>query len=347
MEKMKAIVCTKYGPPEVLKIMDVEKPSPRHNEVLIKIYATTVSSGDCRMRSFKVPFSLWLPARIALGLIKPRKPIQGLWLSGKIEKTGTETMKFSVNQQIYARTLDLKLGAYAEYICLPEDCIIGLKPKNITYEEAVSIPFGGITALYFLRKANIKKGDKVLIYGASGSVGISAVQLCKYFGAEIHAVCSTENFELVGKYGADRFIDYKKENICDIKDRFDIVFDAVGKINKSTGEKLIMEKGNYISVMTSGHAQGGSTELNYLTELVEKDYLKPVIDKCYPFEQIVEAHRYVEKGHKKGNVVISLNNDNYMFNVHNQDKGTLKNHTSHKQGNFNSTGQDIYGGVQA
>jgi NADPH:quinone reductase-like Zn-dependent oxidoreductase len=306
MGKMKAIICTKYGPPEVLKIMDVEKPSPKNNEVLTRIYATTVSSGDCRMRSFKVPLSLWLPARIALGLRKPRKPIQGLWLAGEIEETGNEVNKFKIGQQIYARTLDLKLGANAEYICLPEDCIIGLKPKNLTYEEAVSIPFGGITALYFLRKTNIKKGDKVLIYGASGSVGISAVQLGKYFGAEIYAVCSNENIELVKKYGADKAIDYKKESINDIKDRFDVVFDAVGKINKSIGEKLLKEKGNYISVITSGHAQGGSTELNYLTELVEKNYLKPVIDKCYPFEQIVEAHRYVDTGHKKGNVVITI-----------------------------------------
>lgn len=304
---MKAIITTKYGSPEVLEIREIEKPTPKKNELLIKIKTIAVTSGDCRMRAFNTP--LWymkIPMRLMLGIFKPRKPIQGLWLSGEIEKTGTETKKFSVSQQIYARTLDLKFGANAEYICLPEDCIIGLKPINLTFEEAVSIPFGGITALYFLRKTNIKKGDKVLIYGASGSVGISAVQLGKYFGAEIYAVCSDENMELVKKYGADKAIDYKKERINDIKDRFDIVFDAVGKINKSIGEKLLKEKGNYISVITSGHAQGGSTELNYLTELVEKNYLKPVIDNCYPLEQIVDAHRYVDKGHKKGNVVITI-----------------------------------------
>jgi NADPH:quinone reductase-like Zn-dependent oxidoreductase len=306
---MKAVFTTKYGSPEVLKIAEVDKPLPKKNELLIKIRAIAVTSGDCRMRAFDAPFwYLKIPMGLMLGITKPRKPIQGLWLSGEIEKAGTETVKFSVNQQIYARTPDLKLGANAEYICLPEDCIIGLKPANLTYEEAVSIPFGGLTALYFLRKANIKKGDKVMIYGASGSVGISAVQLGRYFGAEICAVCSNENMELALKYGADKAIDYKKESIDDIKDRFDVVFDAVGKINKSTGKKLLKQKGKYISVMTSGHAQGGSMELNYLTELAENNFIKPVIDKCYRFEQIAEAHRYVDKGHKKGNVVISLNN---------------------------------------
>ena len=167
-----------------------------------------------------------------------------------------------------------------------------------------------MTALYFLKKANLKKGDKVLIYGASGSVGMSAVQLGKYFGAEIYAVCSIENTELVKKYGADQAIDYKKENIKEIKDRFDVVFDAVGKINKSIGEKLLSPKGRYISVVSSGHAQGGSTELNYLTELVEKNHLKPVIDRSYPLEQMVEAHSYVDKGHKKGNVVITVKHNN-------------------------------------
>jgi NADPH:quinone reductase-like Zn-dependent oxidoreductase len=307
---MKAVLTTKYGPPEVLKITEVKKPFPKKNELLIKIMSIAITSGDCRMRAFNPPFwYLIIPMRLTLGILKPRNPIQGLWLAGEIAEIGNKVNKFKIGQQIYGRTLDLKLGANAEYICLPEDCIIGLKPQNLTYEEAVSIPFGGLTALYFLKIANIKKGDKVLIYGASGAVGISAVQLGKYFGAEIYAVCGHENMELVKKYGADKVIDYKKENIKDIKDRFDIVFDAVGKINKSIGEKLLIPEGRYISVVTSGHSKGGRSELNYLTELVEKNNLKPVIDKCYPFEQIVEAHRYVDKGHKKGNVVISLNNE--------------------------------------
>jgi len=299
-EKMKAIICTKYGPPEVLKIVEVDRPEPKANELLIRIKAVAVTSGDCRMRAFDVP--IWyfkIPMRLMLGIFKPRRPVQGLWLAGIIEKAGTKITKFSVNQQIYSRTVDLKFGANAEYICLPENCIIDLKPENLTYEEAVSIPFGGITANYFLKKANIKKGDKVLIYGASGSVGISAVQLGKYFGAEIHAVCGTENFELVRRYGADRCFDYKNENISDIKNRYDIVFDAVGKINKSKVNKFLNLKEKYLSVMTSGHAKGSRSELSYLTKLAEDNHIKPVIDRCYPFEQIVEAHRYVDKGHKK------------------------------------------------
>jgi len=303
---MKAIITTKYGPPEVMELREVDKPIPKNKEILIKIYATTVSSGDCRMRSFDVPLSLWIPARLSLGLTRPRNTIQGLWLAGEVEKTGTNVSKFKVGQQIYGRTLDLKLGANAEYVCLPEDCILGLMPQNLTYAEAVSLPFGGVTALYFLKKANIKIGEKVLIYGASGAVGISAVQLGKYFGTEVYAVCSTENIEMVKNFGADKVIDYKKEDIKEIKDRFDIVFDAVGKINKSISKKLLNPKGRYISVLTSGHAQGGSTELNYLTELAEKNYLKPVIDKCYTLEQMVEAHRYVDKGHKKGNVIVTV-----------------------------------------
>lgn len=308
MEKMRAIKTTKYGPTEVLKIVEMDKPSPKKNEVLIRIKAIAVTSGDCRMRAFNPPFwYFYIPMRLTLGILKPRKPIQGLWFSGDIEESGKETSKFTAGQQVYARTQDLKFGANAEYICLPEDGILGLKPQNLTYEEAVSLPFGGVTALYFLKKAKIKKGEKVLIYGASGSVGLAAVQLGKYFGAEIYAICSTNNIELLKNNGADKVIDYQKENIKEIKDRFDIVFDAVGKINKSIGKILLNPKGRYISVVTSGHAQFGCTELNYLTEIAEKGHLKPVIDRCYPFEQMIEAHKHVDKGHKKGNVVITVN----------------------------------------
>jgi NADPH:quinone reductase-like Zn-dependent oxidoreductase len=276
--------------------------------VLIRIKAIAVTSGDCRMRAFNPPFwYFYIPMRLTLGILKPRKPIQGLWFSGEIEESGKETRKFSAGQQVYARTQDLKFGANAEYICLPEDCILGLKPQNLTYEEAASLPFGGVTALYFLKKANIKKGEKVLIYGASGSVGLAAVQLGKYLGAKIYAICSTNNIELLKNNGADKVIDYQKENIKEIKDRFDIVFDTVGKINKSIGKILLNPKGRYISVVTSGHAQFGCTELNYLTEIAEKGHLKPVIDRSYPFEQMIEAHKHVDKGHKKGNVVITLN----------------------------------------
>ena len=305
---MKAIITTKYGTPDVLKIAEVKKPKPKKNDVLIKVKAIAVTSGDCRMRAFNPPYWFYrIPMRLMLGIFKPRKPIQGLWLAGEIEEIGNEVKHFNVGQQIYARTVDLIFGANAEYVCLPVNAIIGLKPKNMTCEESVSIPFGGMTALYFLKKSKIKKGDKILVYGASGSVGTSAVQLGKYFGAEITAVCSSENIELVKTLGAHKTIDYKKEALTDCKDKFDIVFDAVGHINRSIIKKILNPNGKFVSVITSGHAQGGVKELNYLTELAEKGQLRPVIDRCYPFERIVEAHRYVDNGHKKGNVVISVN----------------------------------------
>lgn len=305
---MKAIITTKYGGPEVLKLVEVDKPTPKKNEVLIKIKSIAVTSGDCRMRAFNPPYWYFsIPMRLMLGIFKPRKPIQGLWLSGVIEKQGGNVTKFREGQQIYARTLDLKFGANAEFICLPENCIIGIKPTNLSFEESVSIPFGGMTALHFLKKVNIKKGDKVLIYGASGSVGVAAVQLGKYYGSEIHGVCSAGNIDLVRYNGADYVIDYKEKDISDSSEKFDIVFDAVGKINKSTAKKILKEDGRFVSVYSSGHAQGGSKELDYMTELAEKEILKPVIDKIYPFEQIVDAHKYVDTGHKKGNVVLTLN----------------------------------------
>lgn len=305
---MKVIKTTRYGDPEVLKIVEVDKPTPKNNEVLIRIKTIAVTSGDCRMRAFNPPYWYYsIPMRLMLGIFKPRKPIQGLWLSGEIEKTGEKVRKFETGQQIYARTLDLKFGANAEFICLPENCIIGLKPRNLSFEESVSIPFGGMTALHFLKKVDIKKDDKVLIYGASGSVGIAAVQLGKYYGAEIHGVCSTGNIDLVKSNGADYVINYNEQNISDLPDKFDIIFDAVGKINNSIAKKILKENGRFVSVFSSGHAQGGSKELDYMTELAEKGILKPVIDVIYPFEQIVDAHKYVDKGHKKGNVVLKVN----------------------------------------
>jgi NADPH:quinone reductase-like Zn-dependent oxidoreductase len=306
-KKMKAIITTKYGSPEVLEIREVDKPNPKKNEVLIKVKAIAVTSGDCRMRAFNPPYWFFrIPMRLMLGIFKPRKPIQGLWLAGEIEETGNEVKHFNVGQQIYARTVDLIFGANAEYVCLPENAIIGLKPSNLTFEEAISIPFGGMTALHFLKKSSIKKGDKILVYGASGSVGTSVVQLGNYFGAEVTAVCSTENIELVKNLGAQKTIDYKKEDLTDCKEKFDIVFDAVGHINRSIIKKMLKPNGKFVSVITSGHAQGGVNELNYLTELAEKGQLRPVIDRCYPFEQIVDAHRYVDKGHKKGNVILTV-----------------------------------------
>ena len=310
---MKAIVCTKYGPPDVLQFQEVEKPTPRNNEVGIKIFTAAVTASDCIIRGFKVSRRSWIPGRLLLGLTKPRKSILGLVLAGEIVTVGKDVKRFQRGDRVYAFT-GFRFGAYAEYTCLPEDSVIALMPSNLSYEEAAAIPFGGLLALHFLRKGEIQSGQKVLIYGASGAIGTAAVQLARHFGANVTGVCSTSNLELVKSLGAEQVIDYTNESVTNRGELYDIIFDAVGK-RKSSPLKVqcqtaLTPSGKYISV-DDGSPKLHSEDLLFLTELVEAGKMKPVIDRCYPLEQIVKAHRYVEQGHKKGNIVITVKqNDN-------------------------------------
>jgi len=306
---MKAIICTKYGPPEVLQLKEVEKPTPKNNEVLIKIFATSVTASDCIIRGFKLPVSMWIPARLALGLTKPRKSILGLVLSGEVEKAGDNVKQFKKGDKIFAHTL-FRFGAYAEYICISETSAIALMPSNTSFEEAAAIPFGGTLTLYYLNKATIQRGQKVLIYGASGAVGTSAIQLARHFGAEVTGVCSTANLELVKSLGADSLIDYTMDDFTNSGKQYDLIFDAVGKKRSShlQYKKALNPNGKFISVDdgSPGERAVCKDNLSVLKLLTENGKLKPVVDRIYPFDQIVEAHRYVDKGHKKGNVIITV-----------------------------------------
>jgi len=324
---MKAVVCTKYGPPEVLQIKEIEKPIPKDNEVLVKVYATTVSAADYKVRSFDVPATFWILARLMLGLRKPRKSILGMELSGEIETIGKNVTKFKKGDKIFAATLQT-FGAYAEYKCLFEDGPIALKPINTSYEEAAAIPIGARTAFHYLKNiANIKPEQKVLIYGASGSVGTYAVQLANYFGAEVTGVCSTSNLELVKSLGADKVIDYKTIDFTEYFESYDIIFITVDKCPFIACKKALNTNGNYLNIgrpmpslqmiwtsLTSSknivvgkNSPETSEALILLKYIIEKGQLKTVIDRSYTLDQIVEAHRYVDKGHKKGNVVITVN----------------------------------------
>lgn len=323
---MKAMVWTKYGPPDVLQLKEVEKPVPRDNEVLIRIHATTVETGDCELRRYEMHNKIVLPMRLYFGLLRPtRVKILGQQLAGVIESVGKEVTLFKPGDQVFAPT-EMSFGAYAEYLCLPSTHAIAIKPVNMNYEEAATVSVGGLNALHFFRKANVQRGQKVLIYGTSGSIGTFAVQLAKVFGAEVTGVCSTAKIALVKSLGADNVIDYTNEDFSESGEAYDVIFDTIGKSPFSASIKALTKNGCYLQAnptvsqmvrglwtsMTSSKkvmfefAAYRVEDLNYLKSLIEAGKLKSVIDRCYPLEQTAEAHRYVEEGHKKGNVVITL-----------------------------------------
>jgi NADPH:quinone reductase-like Zn-dependent oxidoreductase len=322
---MKAVVCTKYGPPEVLQLQEVAKPTPKDKEVIIRIYATTVFVGDCELRDLKFPILLRLLMRIGFGIRGPRKKIIGQELAGEIETVGKDVKLFKKGDQVFG-TPGFGLGANAEYKCLPEEGLLAIKPTNMTYEEAAAVPVGGLESLHYLRKGNIHSGQKVLINGAGGSIGTFAVQLAKYFGAEVTGVDSIGKLDMLRSIGADQVIDYTQEDFTKSGEIFDVIFDVVGKSSFSHCERSLKQNGIYLSANPgmSQMLRGSRTskigskkaifetpkhkaeDLGFLKQLIEAGKIRSVLDRTYPLEQIVEAHRYVETGHKKGNVVITV-----------------------------------------
>jgi len=307
---MKAVVFEQYGTPEVLKLKNVEKPVPKDNEILVKNHATSVTIGDVIIRRGKHPDSKFqsIMLRVILGFRKPKskKRILGMELAGVIEAAGKNVTKFKEGDQIFAST-GFNFGAYAEYVCLSEDGVIAPKPSNLTIEEsAAGFASGAITALVTLRKANIQEDQKVLIYGASGSVGTFAVQIAKYYGAKVTGICSTKNLDLVKSLGADTVLDYTKEDFTSKEETYDVIFDAVAKLIPSKAKKVLNQKGVYLSVIKDSPARIFAEDLLQIKEIIEQGKLKAQIDKTYSLDDIVEAHKYVEKGHKKGNVLVTI-----------------------------------------
>ena len=324
---MKAIVWTKYGPPDVLQLKEVAKPIPKENEVLIKIRATTITAGDCEMRNLQFPYWIRLPMQMYTGLRKPKRiTIPGSYLAGEIEEVGKDVKRLKVSDQVFGIS-GWGFGTYAEYVCIPENGAVITKPNNITYEEATTVPLGGLEALHFLRKAEVQQGQKVLINGAGGSIGTFGIQLAKYFGTEVTAVDNTGKLDVLRSVGADHLIDYTKEDFTNNRDSYDVIFDVVGKSSFSRCIRSLKQNGRYIIANPSGLTQlvrglwtsitshkkvifemtnPKHEDLIFLKELIEAGKIKTVIDRIYPLAQIPEAHRYVEAGLKRGNVVISV-----------------------------------------
>jgi len=325
---MKAIVYERYGPPEVLQLKEVEKPTPKDNEVLIKTHATTVTSGDWRVRSLNVPAGFGLIMRLVFGISKPKQPILGSELAGVVESVGKDVRNFKIGDQVFAFS-DASMGCHAEYKCMPQDGAVVLKPPSLSYDEAAALSFGGTTALDFLRRGKLQRGESVLVNGASGAVGTAAVQLAKHFGADVTGVCSTANVALVRSLGASHVIDYTKEDFTRNGETYDVIVDTVGTAPFSRSSASLKDGGRLLMVLgrlpdmlqipwvaltsgkkvIAGPAAGRAEDLRFLAGLAEAGEFKPVIDRRYPFEQIAEAHRYVDTGRKKGNVIVTLEHD--------------------------------------
>ncbi|HEU0295971.1 MAG TPA: NAD(P)-dependent alcohol dehydrogenase [Anaerolineales bacterium] len=334
---MKAAVYTEYGPPDVLQLKEVEKPAPKDNEILIRVYATTVNIGDLWARNFKeitpsrftMPLPLWLPSRMYFGVRRPRINILGNEFAGDIEAVGRGVKRFRKNDQVFGYR-GQTMGANAEYLCMPEDGLVAIKPANMTYEQAATVPYGALTALNLLRKVNIQRGQKVLIHGASGSIGSAAVQLARYFGAEVTGVCGTPRLEFVKLLGADKVIDYTREDFTQNGETYDLIFDILGKSSFSLCKNSLKQNGIYLlasfkmkqlfqmlwTSITSGKrvicalSSESREDLVLIKELVEAGKIRAIIDRCYPLEQAAEAHRYVEKGHRTGSVIITIEHNN-------------------------------------
>jgi NADPH:quinone reductase-like Zn-dependent oxidoreductase len=322
---MKAIVCPRYGPPEVLQLKEVEKPTPKDNEVLIRVHAASVTTGDCEFRSLKLPLTWKILIRIGFGITRPRKKIPGQELAGEIESVGNAVRLYKKDDQVFAAT-GLHLSAWAEYCCLPEKGLITMKPSNVTYEEAAVVPVGGLHALHLLRKADIQRGQTVLIIGAGGTVGTIAVQLAKSFGAEVTCVDTAKKLDMLRSIGADHVIDYTREDFSKSEEKYDVILDVVGRSSFSACIRSLKEGGFFLlgnpglsqqlrglwtSIRTSKKVTGGmisykTEDLVFLKELIEAGRIRSVIDRRYPLEQIAEANRYVESGQKTGNVVITV-----------------------------------------
>lgn len=325
-ETMNAALFTRYGAPDVLSIGSVTTPQPNKNEILINVMATTVTAGDARMRGFDVPLSFWIPARLMLGVSGPKKPILGMEMAGVVVAVGHRVTRFKVGDRVFGSTMDSGFGGYAPYKCMPEDDVIAHIPNGVSFEDAATLPIGGRTSLYFLRAANLKPGQHLLVNGASGSLGTFAIQLAKLMGAEVTALCSGRNADMVRGLGADHVIDYTHEDYTQRSTRYDVIYDAVGKLNYGKAINALTDDGAFLHAsavpavqlrmlwtsMTSRKQLVGSgpppesDDLIFLAELIRDGKLKPVVDKCYALHEIVEAHRHVDTGRKRGNVVVMI-----------------------------------------